>query len=315
MSLNRTYKARMDKVLSYIDSHLNRSISLAEVADISHFSHFHFHRIFKGIMGETLNEYISRRRLQRAANSLVFNPEMSITHIAFEHGFSSSANFSKAVKLYFGYSPSQLRDPSKVKANQSKIGKLESKYGKVFSPSDLYPTHITKGVMLHNQKDESMNMKVEIKTLDTQTVCKLASEGGYQEAAIYRAWDKLIQLAQLKGINAEDQLRFAHCYDNPTVTPIDKCRYDASIVMPNQTSDSNIEAPYKIGEIPAGKYAVLYYKGPAEEAIQKQLALYSQWFPQSGYEPDDYPMMEHYLNDVRADGYLEMEIYIKIKAL
>lgn len=315
MSLNRTYKARMDKVLTYIDTHLNRSISLAEVAEISHFSDFHFHRIFKGIMDETLNDYIGRRRLQRAANSLVFNPEMSITQIALDHGFSSSANFSKAVKLHFGYSPSQLRDPNKATAKESKIGKLESKYGKVFSPSDLYPTHIADDVMPHNQNDESMNMKVEIKTLDTQTVCKLASEGGYQEAAIYRAWDKLIHLAELNGIKADDQLRFAHCYDNPTVTPIDKCRYDASIVMPSQMSDSGVQAPYKIGEIPAGKYAVLYYKGPAEEAIQKQLALYSQWFPQSGYEPDDYPMMEHYLNDVRADGFLEMEIYIKIKAL
>jgi len=314
MLMNHTYKARMDKVITYIETHLNRSITLAEVADVSHFSEFHFHRIFKGIMDETLNDYISRRRLQRAANSLAFSHDLSITEIALDHGFSSSANFSKAVKLYFGYSPSQLRDPSKVNAKESKIGKLESKYGKVFSPSDLYPTHITDDVMPHNQNDESKNMKVEIKTLETQTVCKLASDGGYQEAAIYRAWDKLIQLAQLKGIKADDQLRFAHCYDNPTVTPIDKCRYEASIVMPSK-GDLKVETPYTLGEIPAGNYAVLYYKGTAEEALQKQLALYSQWFPQSGYEPDDYPMMEHYLNDVRADGFLEMEIYIKIKSL
>jgi len=312
--MNPSYLARIQKALHFIESNLSANLSLTDVATASHFSDYHFHRIFKGIMDETLNDYISRRRLQRAANSLVFSPDLSITQIALDHGFSSSANFSKAVKLYFGYSPSQLRDPRKVNAKESKIGKLESKYGKVFSPSDLYPTHITDDVMPHNQNDESKNMKVEIKTLETQTVCKLASDGGYQEAAIYRAWDKLIQLAQLKGIKADDQLRFAHCYDNPTVTPIDKCRYEASIVMPSK-GDLKVETPYTLGEIPAGNYAVLYYKGTAEEALQKQLALYSQWFPQSGYEPDDYPMMEHYLNDVRADGFLEMEIYIKIKSL
>ena len=64
-------------------------------------------------------------------NSLIFKTELSITQVALDNGFSSSANFSKSVKLYFGFSPSEIREPEKIK--DSKIGKIYSKYGKVFT--------------------------------------------------------------------------------------------------------------------------------------------------------------------------------------
>lgn len=141
--MNSSYLARIQKALQYIETNLNTNLPLSDVAKASHFSEFHFHRIFKGVMDETLNDYIGRRRMEKAANKLVCHQDLSITQIAHESGFSSSANFAKAVKLYFGFSPSELRDPSKAKEKESKIGKIQSKYGKVFSPSDLYPTHIT----------------------------------------------------------------------------------------------------------------------------------------------------------------------------
>jgi AraC family transcriptional regulator len=60
-------------------------------------------------MNETLNDFIARRRLEVAINKLVTQNDLSITTIAFESGFSSSANFAKAVKQYFGHSPSKIR--------------------------------------------------------------------------------------------------------------------------------------------------------------------------------------------------------------
>lgn len=118
--MNKAYKVRIDRVLKYIEAHLANKISLAEVAEVSHFSVFHFHRIFTGIVGETVNDYIARRRLEKAVNLLIFKTELSITQIALDSGFSSSANFSKAVRLHFGFSPSEIRNPDKVK--DSKIG-------------------------------------------------------------------------------------------------------------------------------------------------------------------------------------------------
>lgn len=307
--MNHKYISRIRRVLRYIEEHLHTKISLAEVAKVSHFSEYHFHRIFKGAMRETVNDYICRRRLERAANCLVFMPTLPITQIALDNGFSSSANFAKAVKLHFGFSPSEIRNPDKVK--NSKIGKIFSKYGKAFNPHDLYPTRITSEVMKQSHP-EDRNMNVVVKELDNLRVCTLASTGGYQSHAIYEAWDKLINWAVCSGIQQEKQRRFAFCFNNPTVTPVDKCRYEASIVI---GSDVQVNPPFGVSEIPKGKYGVLHFKGSPEDTLKAQLGIYSDWLPDSGFEPDDFPMLEHYLNDARVDGYLEMEIYVKLKEI
>ncbi len=307
--MNKEYKIRIDRVIQYIEANLTHRISLAEVAEVSHFSAYHFHRIFTGIVGETVNDYIVRRKLERAVNILIFNRDLSVTQVAFDSGFSSSANFSKAVKLHFGFSPSEIRNPDKIK--DSKIGKIYSKYGKAFNPSDLYPNRITNDV-INNSSIKDTNMNIEVRELDSQRVCTLASEQGYEPDGIYEAWDKLINWASCNGIKPEQQTRFAFAYNNPTVTPVDKCRYDASIVI---GSDMQVNPPFSTSEIPKGKYAVLYYKGSPEQTIKAQLSIYSDWLPDSGFEPADFPMLEHYLNDARVDGYLEMEIHVKLREI
>jgi len=322
--MNSVYLARIQQALQYIETNLNTNLYLSDVAKASHFSEFHFHRIFKGVMDETLNDYIGRRRMEKAANKLVCHQDLSITQIAHESGFSSSANFAKAVKLYFGFSPSQLRNPTKIHAKESKIGKIQSKYGKVFSPSDLYPTHITISDMTSapngaelgkNQLKMGNKMDVKVKKLSEQKVWKLSSVGGYEESAIYQTWGQLIDFVQTRGVDEKSQQRFAFCYDNPVLTPLNKCRYEAAIIMPEAAQNTTVSAPYFMASIPAGKYAVHYYKGSGADAVQAHLRFYSDWLPQSGYEPDHFPIMEHYLNDARVDGFVEMEIYIKLKAL
>lgn len=307
--MNKKYSERIDRVIQYIEDNLFNKLSLADVASVSHFSAYHFHRIFTGVVGETVNDYIARRRLECAVNKLIFKPDLSITKVAHGCGYSSSANFSKAVKLHFGFSPSEIRNPDKAK--NSKIGKIFSKYGKEFKPSDLYPNRITNSVISESYLEDT-NMNVDVRKMDSLRVGTLSSEGGYAIEAIYQTWDKLIDWANVHGIKPDEQRRFSFAYDNPTVTPIDKCRYSAAIVIGN---DVEVKPPFSVSEIPKGKYAVLYFKGNPEDAIKYQLGIYSDWLPNSGFEPDDYPMMENYKNDARVDGYIEMEIYVKLKAI
>lgn len=307
--MNKKYKIRIERVIQYIEANLANKISLADVANVSNFSPYHFHRIFTGVVGETVNDYIARRKLERAVNALIFQTDLTITQVAMESGFSSSANFSKAVKLHFGFSPSELRNPGKIK--DSKIGKISSKYGKDFHPTDLYPNRITSEVMIRTNIEDT-NMNIKVKELGSRSVCTLSSEGGYQPEAIYKAWDKLIGWAIGNGITEAKQERYAFAYDNPTVTPIDKCRYTASIVIDDNIA---VKPPFEISEIPKGKYAVMYFKGSPEETIKAQLSIYSDWLPDSGFEPDNFPMLERYLNDARSDGFIEMEIHVKLKDL
>ncbi|MGX9462827.1 helix-turn-helix domain-containing protein [Shewanella sp. A14] len=195
--MSNQYKVRIDRVIRYIEVNLPNSISLTEVANVSCFSPYHFHRIFTAIMAETVNDYIVRRRLEKAIDLLTFHTELSITQVALNSGFSSNANFSKAVKLYFGFSPSAIRNPSQI--NNSKIGKIYSKYGKAFNPTDLYPTRIIDGE--NNQaRLVGNNMKIEVKEFESRRVCTLASACGYEPEAIYEVWDTLIQWAISNGI-------------------------------------------------------------------------------------------------------------------
>lgn len=304
------YVERINHALRFIDANLDRSIGLKEIAEASRFSICHFHRIFLALVGETVNDYVGRKRLERAANLLIFKRELSITEIAGSTGFSSSANFAKAFKQYFGVSPSQIRKPTS--AENSKIGKLFSKYGKAFNPSDLYPPVVANKANDNPDPFEDIGMNVKVAELKEQVACALASLTGYEAASLLKTWDRLIAWARSNGIEDDKQKRFALCYANPAITPIEKCRYEASIVVgPNV----NIAGPFFKLVIPAGKYAVAHFKGAPNETTQFHISLYANWLPNSGFEPDDFPLMEHYLNDVRKDGYVEMEVYIKLKSV
>src|SRR5262249_17199874 len=66
------------------------------------FSRFHFHRIFQGVTGETLNSHVRRVRLERAALLMSASPRKRITDVALEAGFAGTAQFSRAFKNHFG---------------------------------------------------------------------------------------------------------------------------------------------------------------------------------------------------------------------
>ncbi|MBL7135447.1 MAG: helix-turn-helix transcriptional regulator [Candidatus Marinimicrobia bacterium] len=76
-------------------------MTLNELVAVAHFSPFHFHRLFRAFVGETLKQFIQRIRLEKAAERLITNPLESITAIALDSGFSGSATFARAFKEYF----------------------------------------------------------------------------------------------------------------------------------------------------------------------------------------------------------------------
>jgi len=65
------YVDRMHRVTEYIDQHLDQFLDLETLAEVAHFSPFHFHRLFSALMGETLGAYLRRRRCEVAATRLL----------------------------------------------------------------------------------------------------------------------------------------------------------------------------------------------------------------------------------------------------
>jgi AraC family transcriptional regulator len=126
---NSEYAQRINRVIDYLRANLDRQVKLKELAKVACFSEFHFHRIFHAVSGETLNNFTKRLRLEKAARLLRYSNQ-SLTDIAFDCGFSSSATFSRSFRAGYDTSPSQFRKSGEIK--KSKIRK------ELFSGDEYY---------------------------------------------------------------------------------------------------------------------------------------------------------------------------------
>ena len=132
-STGQLYKQRILKVQMYIQQNLDRDLSLKELAGKSYFSEYHFHRIFRAVVGEPLKEHIRRLRLERAASDLK-HTNNSIINIAFDAGYQTHEAFTRAFRAFFGCSPSGFRSgncmnvqhPIDIGSKKSKQAKTES---------------------------------------------------------------------------------------------------------------------------------------------------------------------------------------------
>jgi len=99
------YLARINRAIDTIVGDLAQPLSLRAVSEASGFSPFHFHRVFKAVVGETPNQFVKRLRLERALYLMSHSPRWSLTDVALHCGFSSSSDFSRSFKLHFGQAP------------------------------------------------------------------------------------------------------------------------------------------------------------------------------------------------------------------
>ena len=93
--LRQEYVGRINRVIDFIEENIDTELTLETLAKVANFSRFHFHRIFSALVGETLNGFVRRLRLERAASMLIAHPKETITQIALACGFSSSAGFTR----------------------------------------------------------------------------------------------------------------------------------------------------------------------------------------------------------------------------
>src|SRR5258707_8524190 len=87
------YRSRMNRVLDHLARHLDAELSVTELARVAHFSPFHFHRVFRGMTGESVAGLVRRLRLERAARTLR-QSEASVLDVAFAAGYGSPEAFT-----------------------------------------------------------------------------------------------------------------------------------------------------------------------------------------------------------------------------
>jgi AraC family transcriptional regulator len=284
MGTKNDYAKRINKVIEYIHNNIQEDMNLKKLAEISHFSNYHFHRIFKGLNHETLAAYISRARVEKAAYLLRYT-QLPVEEIAYNVGFEFPSSLSKAFKQFYNLSPiayRKNREYSIIKRRKKKLG--------IFR--DLVSPRLVK--------------------LENKTVIYIQQIGIYNVLKHPEIWERLQIYAQKRGIQPDEVEYIGNYHDDISVTETHKLRWDICLSV---NKPINVEDEIGIKTIPGGKYAVFLYEGPFNSRSVIYDAIFTNWLPNSGYEVRDLPIYEKYLShpSETVSDKLKTEVYLPLK--
>jgi AraC family transcriptional regulator len=265
------YSRRLVRVAEHIGENLDRRIELDELAEIACFSVYHFHRIYRAMMGETVHETAMRLRMQRASSDLK-RSDRPMLEIARRAGYGSVAAFARAFRGHFGAPPAAFR---RQDAGQS--GGDPSRSARII----LEP--------------------VAIRQVPPLRIVAIRYKGPLPEIGVtferLRAWARPRGLIG-PGVNA---LAVFHDDDgesqsSPAELMVD---VDVGMVVGREVEGDDLVA---VKEVAGGRHAVLSYRGPYSANSAAYQALFGHWLPASDEEPADAPHYEFYVNDTHYTG-------------
>jgi len=187
----QSYQERLLRVLLHIQKNLDQPLELDDLAGIACFSPFHFHRIFRGMVGESVMEYVRRLRLEQAAQKLRFS-DRPVIDLALDAGYESHEAFTRAFTARFGLTPSTYRKARKTD-------------GATDVPD------------------------VRLEEFGPKRIAFLRHVGPYDQVG--PAWQRLMMWAGMRGLLGPNMVILGVVYDAPDVTPEAKLRYDAALVV------------------------------------------------------------------------------------
>lgn len=259
------YRERIDAARRLLEERLDDDVPLNEVARAAHLSVFHFHRLFRGLTGETVREHVRRLRLERAAHHLT-RSDRDVLDLALDAGYASHEAFTRAFKRRFGVAPSVFRQERRE-------------------------------VIAATWPSEELDVDVQIKKRDGAHVAFVRHVGPYNEVG--EAWKDLMKWGWSKMMFGKPET-FALCHDDPEVTPPEQVRYDACMVVDEKTKP---KGAVQMRDIPGGTYAVCVHEGSYEGIGRTYAALCAAVAdgPIGGrrWQLAEPPSIETYLNDPR----------------
>ena len=258
---DKNYRTRIARVVAAIVADPMASHSLEELADIAHFSPFHFHRLYRSLVGETVGDTIRRLRLAQAAVLLGEN-RCSVTDIALTCGYESPQAFTRAFRQYSGNSPREF---------QKKIDQI--------GDHRCAP----------DGEQSPLSSRVQLLHKEAIRVQALPHHG--PAATIPHPHRRLRQLVHDRPI----EQWYGICYGDSD--PGGDYTYFAAASL---SEDMPVSDELVFVDIAAGWYAAYTLLGPYAQINATITALYCLWLPASGYEPDDRPLLELYRNNPKA---------------
>ena len=274
------YVQRINKVVAYINNHLDETLDLKTLANEAALSDFHFHRIFKALKNEAIGGYITRLRLEATARLLRYT-SLTIEEIAFNIGYETPASLSKAFKKQYGISPTEYR-----------------------TNKDTY-------IMKKEIINPDLALKTpKIVTLEPKNLIYVALTGAYGSLDYGKAYEQLWAVIKAQKLFTKGIESICISYDDPKITEGSLQRSDVCLAI-HKPATPQEEVSCKT--LAGGKYAVFFYQGSYENLSQVYDTAV-RWVIDHQYTLREEPFFEKYLNDARRTPKekLKTEIYIPI---
>ena len=263
----RNYRARMQRVLDYIDQHLDEELDLDTVSGIAAFSKFHFHRQFSATFELSVHRYVQLARMQRASRRLAAKDAESVTAIAIDAGYESPDAFARAFRQRFGQSPSSFRKSPDWAPWLAAFGPLER------ARSKLMPTEYT-------------NDDVTIREVPPTPVAVIEHRG--DRATLNDTIERFIRWRKAAGLSPETSPTFNIFRSERT--PANPDDYAMDLCVGTDRAIDADDPVMKPGVIPGGRCAVLRVEAASHNLEPAALFLYRDWLPASGEEARDFPI-------------------------
>jgi len=279
--LNRTrkeYIKRINAVLDFIEKNLEGNLSLESLSQKAHYSSYHFHRIFSTITGESLNQYVNRKRVERIASILLTGSDKSIKELAYNYGFNSESSFSRTFKKYYGVSPTKFKSESK---------KILSKIGIEPFTTEKYICSID-----NIKKWIEMNAQMVVTELQEIKLAGIMHIGEFDKLG--GMYQRLMEWGHKKEVLPTSGFKAITIYhDNPNVTQLSNVRYSACVTI---NKDIEAEGEIRPLAIQKGIYAIGRFEIAAAD-ISRAWKNICVWVIENGYEFRDSDYFEIYHND------------------
>lgn len=249
---------RILRVLDHVHENLDSDLDPGALADLAGFSRHHFHRVFRGMVGESVMGHVRRLRLERAAFRLRHGAE-DVTTVALSFGYGSHEAFTRAFRAHFGVPPSTFRDATRA------------------------------------SESEGTRISAELHERSEQIILVRTFVGPYE--ACGAAWGELMAFAGRAALLPPSAPTVGLVYDDPEITAPEACRYDAGLpISPGRARELALPPGFAVRRVPAGRFAVTLHRGPYATILDTYVGLLGRWLPRQGLDLADEPVVETYLD-------------------
>ncbi len=264
------YGERVQAVVNYVRANPTRELSLAELADIAHFSPFHFHRIFSATTGETVGGFVRRARLERAIYLMKSSPSKSLASIAVASGFSSHSDFTRVFKAAYGIPPSSW----------DRVHRL--------ADTEIEPPPAMHGPGRFGELDGTPELAIRNHHAARVAYKRVTDPWrGTSLADGYRALTSELSAVGFDWAGAE---LIGMSWDSYDATEMAEVTFDLGFVTPNELDSSSIDTV----AMPPMRSVEVHSDGPMIQIAQTWDYLYLEWLPSSGYEPANLPALKRF---------------------